>query len=136
MQLTLNKIKELCPNCTFAYDKIIIFMGHGSFKFGFKARITSPIDQDRKCLEYSEDLKTWVISFGVVSTSGFSSILCSFLYRWIYSSKFSCSLFYSSDVIVVLKGSNYSVGGGLFHLTGPLNFLHSARPKGFFDRVV
>ena len=35
----------------------------------------------------------------VVSTSGFFSILCSFLHKWIYSQKFSCFPFYSSDVI-------------------------------------
>ena len=27
------------------------------------------------------------------------------------------------------------MGSGLFHFTGHLNFLHSARPKGFFCRV-
>ena len=48
----------------------------------------------------------------VVSTSGFFSILCPFLYRWIYYLEFSCSRFYSNDVIVGLKGSNFSMGNG------------------------
>ena len=40
---------------------------------------------------------------GVVSTSGFFSILSSFLYRGVYYYNFSCFPFYSSDVIVSQK---------------------------------
>ena len=43
----------------------------------------------------------------VVSTSDFFSILWSFLHRWIYSQRFSCFSFYSSDIIVSQKTSKW-----------------------------